>query len=215
MTNFGVLWDMDGVLVDTGDFHYQAWQQVLDREGIFFSETAFRNTFGMHNARILELLLGAPPDEATLVRIGDAKESLFRRIFHGRATPMSGVLDWIERLHRQGVPQAVASGAPQETIEFLIDEMSLRPYFGALVSAQGMPSKPDPAVFLEAARRIGIPPTRCVVIEDGLPGLEAACRGGMRTVGVTTPHPARALQADIVVDSLVDLPANTFEQWFS
>jgi HAD superfamily hydrolase (TIGR01509 family) len=208
----GVIWDMDGVLVDTGELHYRAWEQVLGEEGIFFSPAEFRRTFGMHNASILEILLGKPPDPATLRRISDRKEALFRGTIRGKAAPMPGVLHWLARLQQRGVPQAVASGAPPENIEFLVDELGIRSYFSALVSSVGMPGKPDPAVFLEAARKIGMPAQRCVVVEDGLPGLDAARRAGMRCIGVTTTHPASALQAaDRVVDSLADLPEDGFD----
>jgi HAD superfamily hydrolase (TIGR01509 family) len=212
MSVLGVIWDMDGVLVDTGELHYRAWEQVLGQEGIPFSPDEFRRTFGMHNASILEILLGAPPDPATLERIGDEKEARFRAMIKGQARPMPGVLDWLERLRQRGVPQAVASGAPPENIEFLVDEMGIRRYFRALVSSEGMPGKPDPAVFLEAARRIGVPAPRCVVIEDGLPGLAAARKAGMRCIGVTTTHPASALQnADRVVERLDELPEDGFD----
>ena len=207
-----VLWDMDGVLVDTGELHYRAWEQVLGLEGIYFSPDEFRRTFGMHNASILELLLGAPPDSETLRRIGHQKEACFRDMVRGQATPMPGVLDWLRRLQQRGVPQAVASGAPLENIEFLVDELGIRGYFSALVSSDGMPGKPDPAVFLEAARRIGVPARHCVVVEDGLPGLAAARSAGMRCIGVTTTHPASALQdADRVVESLDELPEDGFD----
>ena len=212
MLELGVIWDMDGVLVDTGELHYRAWEQVLDLEGIYFSPDEFRRTFGMHNASILELLLGTPPDPATLRRISNQKEACFRAMIQGQATPMPGVLDWLRRLQQREVPQAVASGAPPENIEFLVDEMGIRGYFNALVSSQGMPGKPDPAVFLDAARQIGVPAQRCVVVEDGLPGLAAARRAGMRCIGVTTTHPASALQAaDRVVESLAELPEDGFD----
>jgi len=203
---------MDGVLVDTGEMHYRAWEQILGAEGITFSPDEFRRTFGMHNASILEMLLGEPPDATTLARISDRKEALFRGFIRGQAAPMAGVLDWLARLQQRGVPQAVASGAPPENIEFLVDELGIRGYFSALVSSQGMPGKPDPAVFLEAARRIGVPAQRCVVVEDGLPGLDAARRAGMHCIGVTTTHPASALQAaDRVVEKLDTLPEDGFD----
>lgn len=210
----GVIWDMDGVLVDTGALHYRAWEQVLGQEGIYFSPQEFRRTFGMHNASILEMLLGGPPDPATLRRISERKEALFRHLIRGQAAPMPGVLDWLRRLQQRRVPQAVASGAPPENIEFLVDELGIRGYFSALVSSQGMPGKPDPAVFLEAARRIGVAASHCVVVEDGLPGLEAARRAGMRSIAVTTTHPASALQAaDRVVDRLDELSQDGFDFW--
>jgi len=206
-----VIWDMDGVLVDTGESHYQAWKQVLAEEGVFLSPVEFRRTFGMNNASILGMLLGDMANPSTLARIGDRKEALFRSFIRGKATPMPGVLRWLRYLQQRHIPQAVASGAPPENIEFLVDEMGIRGYFKALVSSDGMPGKPDPMVFLEAARSLGVPPQSCVVVEDGLPGLQAARGAGMRCIAVTTTHPASALLlADRVVESLEDLPNDWF-----
>jgi beta-phosphoglucomutase family hydrolase len=207
-----VIWDMDGVLVDTGEVHYQAWKKVLDEEGVFFSPDEFRRTFGMNNAGILALLLGDQANLSTVAGVGDRKEALFRSIIRGKAVPMPGVLYWLKRLQQCHIPQAVASGAPPENIEFLVDELGIRGYFEALVSSDGMPGKPDPMVFMEAARRLGVPPQCCVVVEDGLPGLQAARRAGMRCIAVTTTHPASALlSADRVVESLEDLPDDGFD----
>ena len=207
-----VIWDMDGVLVDTGEAHYQAWRQVLAEEGVFFSPDEFRRTFGMNNTSILEMLFGDLPDPISLQRIGDRKEALFRSFMRGNTAPMPGVLHWLRRLQQRYIPQAVASGAPQENIEFLVDEMGIRSYFTALVSSDGMPGKPNPMIFLEAARRLGVPPHKCVVVEDGLPGLQAAQSAGMRCIGVTTTHPAGALiLADRVVERLDDLPDDGFD----
>jgi HAD superfamily hydrolase (TIGR01509 family) len=203
---------MDGVLVDTGEAHYQAWMMVLEEEGIVFSQDDFRRTFGMNNAGILALLLGDQANPSTVRRIGDRKEALFRSFIHGKATPMPGVLRWLRYLQQRHIPQAVASGAPPENIEFLVDEMGIRDNFKALVSSDGMPGKPDPMVFLEAARRLGAPPQSCVVVEDGLPGLQAARRAGMRCIAVTTTHPTSALfLADRVVESLENLPDDGFD----
>jgi HAD superfamily hydrolase (TIGR01509 family) len=210
---YGVLWDMDGVLVDTGDFHFQAWMKTLAGEKIPFDRETFRRTFGMNNAGILALLLATPPEPAYVSRVSDLKEANFRAAIHGQVQLLPGVLDWLQRLKGSGLRQAVASSAPQENIDFLLGELGIREYFHAVVSAARMPGKPDPAVFLEAARRLELPPGRCLVVEDAVPGVEAARRAGMKCIAVTTTNPPEALQhADLVVDRLADLPAGAFEE---
>jgi HAD superfamily hydrolase (TIGR01509 family) len=206
-----VLWDLDGVLVDTGELHFRAWEQTLAEAGIVFTRPMFQHTFGMNNAGILAWLLGQPPEPAFLTEIGDRKERRFRQAAPGQARLLPGVAFWLERLQARGYRQAVASSAPQANIEVLIAGLNIRPFFGALVSAELMPGKPDPAVFLEAARQLAIPPEQCVVIEDSLAGVEAARRAGMRCVAVTTTHPRAALSpADWVVESLEALPEGAF-----
>ena len=109
--------------------------------------------------------------------------------------------------------QAVASSAPQANIDVLLDALGIRAYFEAEVSAEKMPGKPNPAVFLEAARRVGHTPDRCVVVEDAIAGVAAAKSAGMACLAVTNTNPAAALSAaDLIVDNLADLPADAFDR---
>lgn len=212
-SRLGVLWDMDGVLVDSGEFHFQAWSEILPDYGIALSRESFRAVFGMNNARTLEALLGRPPAPKLLAEISDRKERRFRQAIQGRAQALPGVLDWLERLKSAGWRQAVASSAPPENVDALVDELDLRAIFDALVSARGLPSKPEPALFFHAARLIDVPPARCVVVEDAVSGVEAAKRAGMRCIAVTTTNPASALgAADVVVERLDALPVDAFQR---
>lgn len=213
MTRRGVLWDMDGVLVDTGEFHFQSWAEVLATYGIPFSREFFRDTFGMNNAGILSLLLGDKLTPELLAEIGERKEEQFRRAIRGRVHPLPGVLDWLERLRQAGFRQGLASSAPKANIDTLLDELGLRGYFDAIASGVDLPGKPEPNLFLKVARLIDVPPQRCIVVEDAVAGVEAARRAGMRCVAVTTTNPAAALgAADIVVERLHDLPADLFQR---
>ena len=198
-----ILWDMDGVLVDTGEFHYQTWQEVLRQQGIPFNRPLFQHTFGMNNAGMLAYLLGRPVEPEFVERIGGEKERLFRQAIHGQVQALPGAAAWVDYFTRQGTPQAVASSAPQENIDLLVDELGLRDQFSFLVSAAGLPGKPDPAVFLKAAQLLHAAPGACVVIEDSHNGLQAARRAGMKSIAVATTHPADTLgEADLVIDSL-------------
>lgn len=208
----GVLWDMDGTLIDTMGVHYLAWQEVLKPLGVPLNMDRFHECYGKDNSVIPQILLGDRLNKKEAAEIGLRKEELFRSLVGNRIQPMPGAKDWLERLRDEGVLQAVATGAPPENIDLLLNGAGIRPYFDAVVSSNGMPSKPDPAVFLEAARRIGVQPQRCVVVEDSIAGLLAAQAGGMFAIAVATSHPAEELQfADRVVNSLADLSADAFE----
>jgi HAD superfamily hydrolase (TIGR01509 family) len=208
----GVLWDMDGVLVDTGECHFWSWSETLAEHGIPFSRDFFQATFGMNNAGVLTALLGQRLTPELLVEIGDRKEELFRQAVKGLAQPLPGVRPWLDRLLDAGFRQAIASSAPQANIDVLVDELGLRAYFDAIVSGADLPGKPDPALFLHVARLIDVPPARCVVVEDAVAGVEAARRAGMKCIAVTTTNPAEALKtADVVVERLDDLPVDAFE----
>ena len=216
MAERGVLWDMDGVLVDTSEFHFETWLQVLSERGIYFSREIFKDIFGMNNFDILSYLLGEPPTPEQVAEIAGRKEDVFRQAIRGRIMPMPGVVEWLRRLSAWGVRQAIASSAPSANIDFLVDELGIRNRFDAIVSGNELPGKPDPAVFLEAARRIGIPPEKCVVIEDSVAGVEAAKRGRMKCIAVTTTTPVKGLSiADVVVDRLDSLCPEEFTQLLS
>jgi beta-phosphoglucomutase len=207
-----VLWDMDGVLVDSAEYHYAAWREALAREGVDLSYDAFRATFGQRNDTILRYLLGPDLPDSEVARIGDLKESLYRELVQTRGiTPLCGVLDWLARLRDQGWRQAIASAAPRANVDAIVRALGIAHYFGAITSSEDVTrGKPDPQVYLIAAQRLGVPPARCVVVEDAPAGVEGARRAGMRCIGVTSTHPH--LDADLVVAALSDLPADSFEK---
>ena len=207
--NIGILWDLDGVLVDTGESHYQAWAETCARYSIPFSREAFRQTFGMNNVKIVGTLTGRVVAPELVAEISDYKEQLFRRTIRGRVQLLRGVKLWLERFQTAGFPQAVASSAPQANIDAIVDELGIRLCFAALVSGAEMPGKPDPAVFLEASRHIGIAPQRCLVIEDSVAGVEAGLAAGMTVVAITNSLPPEKLaRASKVVRSVKEI-----EQW--
>jgi beta-phosphoglucomutase len=209
----GILWDMDGVLVDTGEYHYRSWAKVLAEYDLDFSRSFFRDTFGMNNEGVLTALMGESLTPALLAEIGDQKEEAFRNAVSGNARPLPGVVDWLKRLLDAGFQQGIASSAPQENIDALVDQMGLRPYFKVIISGSKMPAKPAPDLFLRVAAQLEVPAERCIVVEDAVAGVEAAVRAGMACVAVTTTNRAEALAgADIVVGQLHDLPTDTFER---
>ena len=194
----GVIWDMDGVLVDTGEFHFQSWMDTLPNYEVSFSREIFNNTFGMNNEGILKLLMGEDFNPQVITEISERKEGNFRRAIRGKVKTLPGVLSLLNSIKGANIPQAIGSSGPQENIDAIVMELGLNSYFQALISAAQMPSKPDPTVFSTAAH--------CVVIEDAIAGVEAAHRAKMKCVAVTTTNPAEALkQADVIVDSLDEI----------
>ena len=207
---YGVIWDMDGVLVDTGEFHYQSWRRIFTDLEAEFSRDQFRATFGMNNAGILEEILGYKPEFNFVEKVSSQKEGHFRRTVQGQVKSLPGVLEWLRQLKDMGFHQAIASSAPQTNIDVLVDELQIRDFFEVLVSGYDMPGKPSPDVFLRAADLMDVPPVNCIVIEDAIAGVSAAKNAGMRCIAVTTTNPAHLLsEADIIVDRLDVLPVET------
>lgn len=201
-----VLWDMDGVLVDTFDGHYRAWSRLFAELQHPFTLEDFRRTFGMNNRNIFRALLGTDLPEEEFQRLSERKEAYFRDSVRGNTRALPGALEWLERFHALGIRQAIASSAPQQNIDVHLDELGIRPWLEAAVSGELLPGKPDPAVFLRAAELLAVPPADCLVIEDAVQGVEAAKRGGMRCVAVLTTNPPEKLsRADWIVPDLTHL----------
>ncbi len=201
-----VLWDMDGVLADTSQLHFATWELILTEQGIPFDRQKFHYIYGLKNRDLLPYLAGKPVESQWAERIAAQKEQAFRQALPGHLQPLPGVVHWLKRFKDWGCKQAVASSAPPENVEALVDELHIRPYFDALVTPGDLPGKPNPAVFLLAARHLEVLPEDCIVIEDSIPGIEAAKAANMHCIAVTTTNPPDALtQADIVVETLAQL----------
>lgn len=205
---YGAIWDMDGVLVDSGDLHYQTWQAAIrDAYGIEIDRTAFIATFGRGNPETIRMLAGHAPTPEVVERVAGAKERAYRDLAPQHVRALPGAVELVKALQEAGWRQAVGTSAPRENLDLMLDLLQIRPYLHAWISADDVAiSKPDPATFLLAVERMQVEPGRCVVIEDSPAGIEAARRGGMRAVGLTTTHPAAALDgADWIIGSLLEV----------
>ncbi len=198
-----LIWDLDGVIADTAPYHFAAWRELFRELGRDYTKRDFRGNFGRRNDDILSEMLGNLSREE-LNSLSRRKEELFREKIKGRVKPLPGVLQLLEDASSHGFKMALVSSTPPENIKLILSSLSIERYFGCLVSDQDVRrGKPDPEGFLLAARKLGVPPDRCVVIEDAVAGVEAAKRAGMRCIAVTTTHPRERLTlADLVVDSL-------------
>jgi len=204
-----VLWDLDGTLVDSEGYHWRAWQQIVAAEGFSITHDEFLQTFGLRNDEILPRWLGPGATPARIAAVAQAKEALYRKLVHESGLhALPGAAEWVHRLARQGWRQAIASSAPRDNVEAMIDALGLRACFDVTIAGEDVTAgKPDPQVFLTAAARLGAPPSTCIVVEDAAMGIEAARRARMRSIGVSGKV---RLAADCVVSSLTELPQDAF-----
>jgi beta-phosphoglucomutase len=205
-----VLWDLDGTLVDSEEFHWQSWEYALGRDRVAITYDQFKASFGQRNDRILRNWLGPDSSDERIHRIAEAKEAEYRRLAqeHG-LTPLPGAAEWLARLQADGWRQAIASSAPRQNVEVMLRALHLERYFDAIVASEDVTTgKPDPEVFLTAASRLRVTPPRCIVVEDAAAGIEAAKRARMKCIGV---NGGAALEADVTVRSLTDLPDRAFD----
>jgi beta-phosphoglucomutase len=203
---------MDGTIVDSADYHSVAWLEVMSPRGVALTDEMFRSTFGQRNDTILRIWMGQNTTDDTIREISDLKEARYREIVAERGIELlPGIAARIAQLHQHGWRQAIASAAPRANVEAIMAALGLRDRIEAFVGGEDVVhGKPDPEVFLRAAERLGIPPERCVVVEDAPAGVEAARRAGMRVIGVGPNAPR--LPADYAAASLDELPENVFER---
>lgn len=214
MMDKAVIWDLDGVLADTTEAHFRTWVTSLAEWEIPLDRDQFDRIYGMNSQDTLTVLLGRLPKLDELATITGRKEHLFRleaqRIVH----PGPGAINLLNELGHAGWSQALASSAPQANINLLVDKFGIRDRFQAILSGAELPAgKPDPTLFLEAAKALNLSPERCVVVEDAPAGVEAAHRAGMQCIAVATTRRREALaSADLLFDNLTQMTLENFSQ---
>jgi beta-phosphoglucomutase len=209
---YGAIFDMDGVIVDTGWAHKQAWAEFARMHGAEFTDEAFFRTFGMQNYQIIPIVLGHDVPPAELGPMGEWKEQRYRQIVSESLTAPDGLVALLDDLKAQGFRIAVGSSAPKVNIDLVLDRLGIRRFFDAVVYGDMVRrGKPAPDTFLTAAEKLGVPPDRCVVVEDAVPGVQAGKAAGMTVVAITTTRARRDLaQADRVIDRFTEVRAMDF-----
>jgi beta-phosphoglucomutase len=203
----GVIFDVDGVLVDSLEAHYASWSILGDAVGKPHPRDLFARTFGMHNREIIPLWLGpgVPPEDVE--ELSTTKEALYRWVARRALRPLDGAASLVEDLASSGFLLAVGSSGPRENVELSLRVLGVRDRFSALSTGGDVrEGKPDPEVFLKALERLGLPASRCAVVEDAPQGVEAGLRAGLRVIAVaTTRDPEELRHAHLVVRSLREL----------
>jgi beta-phosphoglucomutase len=203
-----VIWDVDGTMVDTAELHFRAWQVLAGEIGKEFTRADFAATFGWRNPEIIPKIFGSQYTEADIADLGDRKEVYYRAEARRGVELLPGAGALMKALGEAGIPQAIGSSAPRSNIDLILEMTGIGGHVRAIVSMEDTRrGKPDPEVFVLAARRLGIDPRHCVVIEDAPVGIQAAKAGGMRAIGVTfvghhSAEKLKAAGADVVVASL-------------
>lgn len=206
-----VIFDVDGVLVDSYRAHFESWRALARELGFELSEAAFAETFGRTSREIIRLFRsGGQPDEAELRRLDDRKEALYRELVAERFPAMDGARELVHSLAQEGIRVAVGSSGPPENVDLVLDRLGIRSAVSAVVTGRDVDrGKPDPQVFLLAAERLGVPPSGCAVMEDARAGIEAAKAAGMIAVALVStgraPRDFEGSGAHLVVASLREL----------
>lgn len=202
-----VIFDWDGVVVDSSAHHERSWEILADQRALPLPPDHFKRGFGKKNNVIIPDL-GWATDAADVETLAREKEEIYRSLVREKGlAPLPGVRELLVSLQQEKIPCAIASSTERANLDLPLDLMGLRGFFAVIVSGEEVThGKPDPAVFLLAAERLAIPPAACVVIEDALVGIEAARRAGMRVLAVATTNPLGALgSADHAVQNMAEV----------
>lgn len=195
-----LVFDMDGVLVDSNPIHVKAWEEFNGRYGLETTGAMLQRMYGRRNDEIVREYFGDLGPEEIAAR-GAAKERLYREMMACRLEEalVPGIRCFLER-HR-GLPMAVASNAERANLDFVLERAGLASYFVVAVDGNqvGRP-KPDPEIYLRTAELLGIAPGNCVVFEDSFSGVKAARAAGTRVVGLLTTH-SDLPEADLTIDN--------------
>jgi beta-phosphoglucomutase len=204
-----VIFDMDGVLIDTYQAHFQSWRQMAAETELVMTEPQFAQSFGRTSREIIGSLWGQGRfQDADIARLDARKEELFRQIIAADFPRMPAARELLVALHRAGFLLAIGSSAPPENVELVLDRLDVDSLFEAVVTGRDIRrGKPDPQVFLTAAARLRMPPEWCAVVEDAPAGIAAALAAEMTAIGLASTGRTRAelATAHLVVDSLREL----------
>lgn len=206
-----VIFDFDGVVIDSHDAHGRSWFALAGELGHQLTHETFVSTFGQRNESILPFLGWAEEgDRERIQHLGDRKEGLYREILRAEGIePLPGVVALLKELKAGGIPCAIGTSTPRANVECVLEITGLAEYFADIAASEDVSrGKPDPEVFLKAAAKLAAEPASCVVIEDAQVGIRAARAAGMKAVAVTTTHPAEALapeSPDRIVASLEEV----------
>jgi len=213
----GLLFDMDGVIVDNHMYHMQAWIEFSRRHGFHLDEAEYKQQI---NGRTINATMTYFfPDIKDAVKIqalGNEKEVLYRDLYKAHQKPIAGLVDFLREAGKAGLKIGVGSSAPPENIVFTLDGLGLRKYFHAIVNGSEVTTgKPHPEVYLKLAEKLGVTAADSIVFEDALSGIEAGKNAGAKVVGLATTHPAHEIaHTDLVINDFNDLTVDKLMSLF-
>jgi beta-phosphoglucomutase family hydrolase len=212
-----VLWDMDGVIADTADYHYGAWRDVFKERGVAFSKADFMRHFGQRHDTIIKFALGDELSPEEISTIAKKKQALYRERISKNIVPLPGAIELIKLLNKNKIKTAIATSAVPKNIDVILEGLGIQDSFQAIASGTEVAEgKPSPQIFQLAATKLNVRPADCVVIEDAVAGVKAAKKAGMKCVAVTNSHPVTSLKsADLIVDTLEKVDIKVLRSLFS
>jgi beta-phosphoglucomutase len=188
MKRWGVIFDVDGTMVDNKDYHEKAWFELCRQHGMELTGDDYRNRIHARtNDKIIPDLFGSDISAKAADAIALEKETIYRDLYRPHVKPLPGLIRLLGRLREHGIPCGAASNSPAGNVDLVLDGLAIRDCFASVITADDvLHGKPEPEIFLTSAARLGLEPKRCIVFEDSAPGFEAARRAGTACIAITT-----------------------------
>jgi beta-phosphoglucomutase len=207
MSLYAVIFDMDGVIIDSNPYHKISLRQFCEKYGFHLSDQELINKiYGRTNKEWIANLFGSLSAEE-LSHYGEEKESMFREVYKKEVRALNGLPEFLERLKKKDIPIAIGTSAPRSNVDFVLSNTGLGDYFKIILDESDvMHGKPNPEIYLKVADKLGYEPGHCIVFEDSLSGVESAKRAGAKVVGVATTHTMEELShTDFVIEDFMGL----------
>jgi HAD superfamily hydrolase (TIGR01509 family) len=211
MKKIGFLFDMDGVIVDTNPTHKIALRQFCQAHGHDLSEQQLRDKiYGRTNKDWIPAVFGNISQQQVKA-YADEKEALFRHLYISEIRPLDGLIEFLDKLRRDGLPCAIATSAPRENVDFVLEHTGIGRYFSTILDESFVTTgKPHPEIYLKTAAALGFAPNDCLVIEDSISGVHSGKAAGCKVLGITTTHTAEELfETDLSAPNFVGLEPQT------
>jgi beta-phosphoglucomutase len=214
MKSYALIFDMDGVIVDSNPFHKIALQQFCAQHGHQLTDRQLREKiYGRTNKEWIVNLFGNLP-EKQIHEFAEEKEALYRELFKNDIQPVKGLIPFLDLLNLHEIPRAIGTSAPQSNVVFTLTKTNTEKYFSTILNDTFVThSKPHPEIYIKCAQALGLPNSQCIVIEDSLSGVEAGKAAGSKVIGITTTHTREELShTDLIIDDFAALTLDALEK---
>ena len=202
------IFDLDGTMLDNNLYHLRAWKKYLEGKGRKISDEEYNaNINGRTNKDVIRYLFGSGLNDEETLNYSLEKEAVYRELYLADIKPVNGLIDLLKFFHDRKIPMAIATSGIQVNIDFMFEHIPVRKYFQAVINSSHIRTgKPDPEIFLKAAKELGIPANHCLVFEDSIVGVTAAHAAGMKVVALSTTQSGSELRnADLTITDFASL----------
>lgn len=216
MSNYAVLFDMDGVICHTNPYHAKAFEKFFDKYKISYSDQEFEDhMFGKHNSHIMTYFFKRPIIGEELIQLENEKEALFREIYSDKVETIPGFEGFLNALKKNNFKTAVATSAPRANMDLILDQLHIRDKMDSLLGSENVSlHKPHPEVYLKSAANVKVAVEEAIVFEDSFSGITAGLNAGMKVIAVLSTHSKEQLPpcsyyindyTEITVDKIVEI----------